>query len=283
MNKLNYFLIIIAVLFLSSNNYGQSFTLNEMQGKEYVENITSSLIDNEIIINYDLINPSAKGYVDQYKRVKGCKFIVELYYSFDGRNFNKVDNADGDIGPDILVGKNKVIKWNVLDSALGLIGNVIFYISPKPILPKLSFSLTYTTWITIGNDYGPDENFSNNSFEVKLYKPLKNGNGSIVFPINFSSFTDETGESSEHGIAFAIGMGWQSNKRIFSIYSSVGPTIINRTVDNEEYNETNFSAFFGLDFKLLDFKKLTFLLPLKVALHPSSDLSIIQTGICLQF
>jgi len=80
-------------------------------------NIVISTKGNNILVQYDLI------------RVKSDLYKINLQYSLDGgENYsNNLEKVTGDIGTNIEPGKDKTIKWNVLEEQEELIGEIITF------------------------------------------------------------------------------------------------------------------------------------------------------------
>lgn len=268
---------LFITLFLGENSYSQ----------EYVQDIVASQSGNDIIIKYKLQNHNKKGYIDQERRLKGNKFTIKLYYTIDNQHKTEVLDAIGDIGVGIMSGENKTINWNLTNSVYGLIGKVDFSIDAEPVYPKRSFSVTYSTGLVGGESF--IDPFDYNSILLKFYKPFKYLNGSLLTSIGLSFYHVADSYKSESSISPLVGVGFQTNNRVFSLYAYLGPNLGSRNFEANEYMPASQNSWFGIcarvgfDLKLFDSNSFTILLPVSLAIEPSNDLSMVESGLCLQF
>jgi len=276
--------------------------------EEYVSNITASINNDSIQINYKLqmIN---KGYADNKKLSKSRFYTILLYYSIDnGVSFYHALGAYGNIGNKIGEG-NKVIIWKPLNNSYGLIGNVIFKIYAEPEIPRMSFGISLKKNIDTIND----SNINGFGIGLNIYGLTKNGN--LLFPIAIYSLTDkdtkyyETDKWHTHvkkpseyiedrDICITIGFGWQTLNRKISYYLSSG-IMMSKTIrqyydynsdgtSNITYDTSTGSSLLqpleaGINIKLFDNKKTTVLLPITF-LTDINDLNIyLISGIGIQF
>ena len=225
------------MILLSTNSYAQ----------DYVSNIRIVQANDSIHINYDLNTDHKNGYLDKYQRTKTRRFDVQLLYSTDKNNYKFCNNTTGDVGKKIKQGKSKSISWSPLSEKYGYIGEMSFKIISEPIIPKISWGISFTKSIV---DLGGDWDQSRaNSLSLFLHHPFKNPKLSGIFIINItgskSSFSREgttsynlggvysfnsdfvtVNNSQEKGAKYTsiiIGYGIQFNKRVFSIYYGMGP------------------------------------------------------------
>lgn len=86
---------------------------------QIVSNVTASLIDDKVVIRYDLSDPN------EYNR-----FFVRCYYSLDdGKSFDKeIATATGAIGNSQSIGTAKVITWDPRKELFNFDGNIKFKI-----------------------------------------------------------------------------------------------------------------------------------------------------------
>jgi len=245
--------------------------------------------DDEIHILYD-IKAGWKNYSDPKHRIKSRKFSVRLLFSSDGgKTFKNISNASGDIGDAIAQGNNKKIIYKPLKSQYGLIGRFFFKIEATPNIPKLTWGLSYSYGFYELLGYADKNNFS--KVEFTLIHPLK-GNGSLIFPLSFSinhnatslfiwSHTNdqetETIDETINWWALSTGVGFQTNKRLFSFIVSAGIGSLKKqreiTIEHENgtlryENESLSSPTMLIDVetnvKLFDLRGFTILLPIGI-------------------
>lgn len=262
------------------------FLCEDSYSQEYIQNIAVSQNGTNISIQYKLHNPNKKGYIDQKRRLKGNKFTVKLYYTIDNQNKIEVLDGIGDIGEGILSGENKTINWNLNNSVYGLIGKVGFFIDADPVYPKRSFSITYSIGLGYSEYITP---FDYSSILLKFYKPFKYKNGSLITSIGFSFHHKDDSYGSESSISPLVGVGIQSNNRVFSSYAYLGPSLgrannkANEYMPASQYSWIGICGRVGFDLKLIDTNSFTILLPVSIVGEPFIDLTMVESGLCLQF
>ena len=150
------------MILLSTNSYAQ----------DYVSNIKIVQANDSIHINYDLNTDHKNGYLDKYQRTKTRRFDVQLLYSTDKNNYKFCNNTTGDVGKKIKQGKSKSISWSPLSEKYGYIGEMSFKIISEPIIPKISWGISFTKSIV---DLGGDWDQSRaNSLSLFLHHPCNN-------------------------------------------------------------------------------------------------------------
>jgi len=294
---MKYFIILI-ICCIAQNSFSQ----------DYVKNIRVNQINNEIQIFYDLGLDNKKGYFDSKHRVKSRKFKVIVNYSTDnGKSYKLLENATGDIGKKTPTGKNKKIIWRPSWSKYGFMGKIIVNIDVQPKIPKLSWGLTFCQSFLHFNKVVKTPN---KKIQLNLYASIFK-NTSLTFPISYNFGSYETTvpyryNPNQHDscdieiykyYAFTFGVGFQTNKRIFSFYVAVGPSVEN--IIRKKQSSSVIGSFeqlddwsyvfwayeIGLSIKVFDIKPFTFLIPINAFIDHSgiSGNTFISTGLAFQF
>ncbi|HNP17357.1 MAG TPA: Ser-Thr-rich GPI-anchored membrane family protein [Fulvivirga sp.] len=147
--KINYFIIILLVI-CSTSLMAQSLT-----------NIKAQLVDEKVIISYDLTTPA-----------KDHKFDVELYSS-DNNYRAPLTLVKGDVGKEILPGTQKRIEWDAKSELKKYKGNITFEIRATLVAAMITFKNPIDdTQFRRGRTYQIDWSGGKNNpkFDLDLYR-----------------------------------------------------------------------------------------------------------------
>ena len=116
-------LFFILLFFLSLNIFSQS-----------IKNINWVKDSTRIVMYYDMVG-----------LIKGTTYSVDIFCSTDGgETYNiPIKTAIGDLGPDITLGRNKNVVWDVFKDIGGLAGNVSFKIVAEQNPRKRDYFIAY--------------------------------------------------------------------------------------------------------------------------------------------
>jgi len=113
------------------------FLLFIMQGlkSQSIKNITFVKDSTRIVLHYDLVS-----------FIKGNTYNVEIFCSTDaGETYNiPLKTVLGDVGPDISIGRDKSLVWDVFKDIGGLAGNVSFKVVAEKNPFKRNYFIAYS-------------------------------------------------------------------------------------------------------------------------------------------
>lgn len=184
-----------------------------------VENVHAKQSGDRIYIYYDLVHPSCND-----------KFDVAVLASVNDGSRKKLSSVSGDVGDDILPGKQKRIKWEVLDEVDNL-NTVRFYIQVEPAETKTQVKTHVTTRVHYGRYTPPKYHTSICNKPEKTNKPKKRKSKGLFFAYNASEsmhYGGRIGRLNAIGsyMAVRVGNGAPGEDNPFSTGSfMVGPSL----------------------------------------------------------
>lgn len=97
-----------------------ALSINQLDA-QFIENVSYDFVNEKIEINYDL------------KGSTGQIFFVNIYYHYgDSSKMRVLEYAEGDIGINISLGKNKKVVWDYIEDIYSIKDSLHFFIDAKP-------------------------------------------------------------------------------------------------------------------------------------------------------
>jgi hypothetical protein len=252
-----------------------------LAAQDYVQNLKVRQLSREIEIAFNLV-----GKYSGSSKIKSFK--VSLLCSTDnGKTYQQIETATGDVGGKIISGLNKKIIYTPGNDFNSVIGNYLFKVNAVPSGNNDTFGIEYLRGY-------PTEFISAASDQIRLnwYELAGSRKLNLMMYIGYYrhsySLNDfyNFGKSTDNVNLFTIGFGIQTLKRQFaiSIGGGIGKwTTINQSTGNFENNDTSGSLTVGVQVKLLDTKSFTVSIPGELGAIFGPGTVYVGTGLSLQF